>query len=263
MAADIGWLWVFGAIAAAVWGPHGAAVPASINRPIVVAELFTSEACSSCPPADMLLSRLVHQPLPDVEVLTVAEHVDYWDHLGWHDRFSSAEFSARQTIYDTNAFHRNEVYTPQLVIDGRFARVGSDADGIRRDIQKAAEAEKASVTVGLEPAGDRRIGVDMRVQWPDARAFKGAIDAIVAATEDNLVTHVSTGENHGRVLRHDAVARWMRSVPVLRAGERVWQGRIEVPIAADWNPANVNVVCFLQERESRRIVGAGVARLSR
>jgi len=78
MTADVRWLWRFGAIAAAaVWGPHGAAAPASARRPIVVAELITSEGCSSCPPADMLLSRLVHQPPSDVEVLTVAEHVDY------------------------------------------------------------------------------------------------------------------------------------------------------------------------------------------
>jgi hypothetical protein len=206
-----------------------------------------------------VLSELTHQPPTDVDVVAIGEHVDYWDRLGWHDRFSSAEFSARQSIYDANAFHRNEIYTPQIVIDGRYARVGSDVDGIRRDVQKAAEAEKAN-DVAVAPAAGRRVVVDVHVQLPFSYAFNGAVDAVVVAAEDNLVTNVGAGENRGRALRHDAVARWMRSV-ALPPGERDWQTRTELPIAVDWNPANVKVVCFLQERASRRIVGAGVARL--
>jgi hypothetical protein len=264
MTADIRWPWIVGVIAiGAAWGPYGVPVTATTpaSRPVVVAELFTSEGCSSCPPADAVLSQLAHQPPTDVDVVTIGEHVDYWDRLGWRDRFSSAELSARQSTYDANAFHRNEVYTPQIVIDGRFARVGSDVDGIRRDIQKAAEAQKAVVHVSIARADGRLFHIGLHTQLPEAYSPNGVVDVIVAATEDNLFTSVGAGENGGRVLRHDGVARWMRSVATLPAGERTWGARTELPVATDWNPANLKVICFLQERESRRIVGAGVARL--
>lgn len=257
--------WILGAVViGAAWGPYGAPMTATTptaKRPVVVAELFTSEGCSSCPPADTVLSQLAHQPPADVDVLTIGEHVDYWDRLGWHDRFSSAEFSARQSIYDANAFHRNEVYTPQIVIDGRFARVGTDVDGIRRDIRTAAQADKATVDVTASVVSGRVLHVGLRAQLADGYAPHGVVDVVVAATEDNLVTDVRAGENRGRALRHDGVARWMRSVAALDAGERTWADRTDLPIAADWNPANVKVICFLQERESRRIIGAGAARL--
>src|SRR5260221_9151119 len=103
------------------------AAPGSAPRSIVVVELFTSEGCSSCPPADDVLSQLAHrQPVAGVEVLTLSEHVDYWDRLGWRDPFSSAMYSTRQSNYDARVFHRHGVYTPQLVVDGQLERVGSD-----------------------------------------------------------------------------------------------------------------------------------------
>jgi hypothetical protein len=208
-----------------------------------------------------VLSQLSQRPPAGVDVLTIGEHVDYWDRLGWHDRFSSAEFTARQSVYDTNAFHRNEVYTPQIVIDGRFARVGSDVDGIRRDIRSAAQIEKASVDVTVAVGAERVLHVDLQTQLANGYAPTGAVDVVVAVTEDNLVTDVRAGENRGRALRHDAVARWMRSVKAVSAHERMWASRTDIPLAADWNLANVKVICFLQERESRRIIGAGVGRL--
>src|SRR5712691_12974543 len=97
------------------------AAPGSAPRSIVVVELFTSEGCSSCPSADDVLSQLAHrQPVSGVEVLALEEHVDYWDRLGWRDPFSSAAFSARQSEYESLAFHTGSIYTPQLVVDGRF-----------------------------------------------------------------------------------------------------------------------------------------------
>ena len=257
--------WILGAVAiGAAWGPYGAPLTANstaAKSPVVIAELFTSEGCSSCPPADTVLSQLAQQPPTDVVVLTIGEHVDYWDRLGWHDRFSSAEFSARQSVYDANAFHRNEIYTPQLVIDGRFARVGSDVNGIRRDIKNAAQTEKAAVDVTIAGLRGRVLQLDLRAQLATAYVPRGPIDVVLAATEDNLVTEVQAGENRGRTLRHDGVARWMRSVATLDGGERVWAARTDLPLAADWNAANVKAICFLQERESRRIIGAGAARL--
>src|SRR5258708_30000026 len=130
-------------------------------RNIVVVELFSSEGCSSCPPADDVLTQLAHrQPVPGVEVLALGEHVDYWDRLGWRDPFSSPAFSARQSNYDVRVFHADQVYTPQLVIDGRLERVGSDARAVQRAIEQAATSPKAAVTVAAHRHGehDLRVG---------------------------------------------------------------------------------------------------------
>ena len=125
----------------------GEPVPANRNT-LVVAGLFTSEGCFSCPPADDFLSQLVQQqPIANVEVLGLGEHVDYWDRLGWRDPFSSATFTDRQSEYNTQSFHTRSIYTPQLVIDGRFQEIGSDRGAVRRAIAKAAQFPKATVTI--------------------------------------------------------------------------------------------------------------------
>jgi len=106
-----------------------AAVPVPEHKAIVVAELFTSEGCSSCPPADEILSRLVQQqPVPNVTVLGLIENVDYWNRLGWADPFSSPAFSERQSEYAARVFRSSGVYTPQIIIDGSLEEVGSHAN---------------------------------------------------------------------------------------------------------------------------------------
>src|SRR6267142_3420791 len=146
MAVDIRWSCAFAVLlATTVFGDRvrAEAADGSAPRRMVLVELFTSEGCSSCPPADAVLSELVlRQPVAGVEVLALGEHVDYWDRLGWRDPFSSAMFSARQSNYDARVFHRNEVYTPQLVVDGQLERVGSDVSAIQRAINQAAHAPK-------------------------------------------------------------------------------------------------------------------------
>src|SRR5262249_18732838 len=103
------------------------ATESTIARHVVVAELFTSEGCSSCPPADALLQHInSSSPVDGVEVLGLEEHVDYWDHLGWRDPFSSVTFSNRQAEYAARALPFGEIYTPQLVVDGAFEAIGSD-----------------------------------------------------------------------------------------------------------------------------------------
>src|SRR5437899_3897798 len=139
MAVDIRWLCAFGVLLATTALGNSVrleAVPGSAPRSMVVVELFTWEACSSCPPADDVLSQLAHrQPVPGVQVLALGEHVDYWDRLGWRDPFSSPAFSARQSNYDARVFHAHQVYTPQLVIDGRLERVGRDARAGERAVE--------------------------------------------------------------------------------------------------------------------------------
>src|SRR5580704_1016802 len=163
--------WMVGVLLVGVWtflrevGP--AAGQPSTTKSMVVAELFTSEGCSSCPPADAVLTQLVaRQPVAGVEVLALGEHVDYWDRLGWRDPFSSAAYSARQSNYDARVFHRNEVYTPQLVVDGQLERVGSDVDAVQRAVKQVAQAPKAIVDVAAIRDGERALRVNVHVTVP-------------------------------------------------------------------------------------------------
>src|SRR5262245_53097741 len=112
------------------------------DRVPVIVELFTSEGCSSCPPADDALIRLAStQPVPGVEIVAMSEHVDYWNSLGWTDPFSSAQFSQRQDEYG-RAFGLDGSYTPQMVVDGREQFVGNDVRNAVQAISRAAAAAK-------------------------------------------------------------------------------------------------------------------------
>src|SRR5688572_1762117 len=111
-------------------------------RTPVLVELFTSEGCSSCPPADALLISFVQkQPVEGVEIIAIGEHVDYWNHIGWTDRFSSASYSQRQAAYATK-FGLGSVYTPQMVVDGAAELVGSERGAALRSIAEAAKRAK-------------------------------------------------------------------------------------------------------------------------
>ncbi len=161
-------VWVVGVLLVGAWAFQRhvrlTAAQPSMTKSIVVAELFTSEGCSSCPPADAVLSELVlGHSVVGVEVLALGEHVDYWDRLGWRDPFSSGLYSSRQSNYDAHVFHRHEVYTPQLVVDGRLERLGSDIGEVRRAIEQAARAPKAAVDVAALLANDRDLHVNVHV----------------------------------------------------------------------------------------------------
>nr|MBA2527451.1 DUF1223 domain-containing protein [Pyrinomonadaceae bacterium] len=124
---------------------EGTPLPASAEAKPIIVELFTSEGCSSCPPADEVLARLEQSPpVPGVEVIALSQHVDYWNRLGWADPFSSPQFSDRQKGY-AQAFRQPRIYTPQMVVDGRAEFVGSDARRAREEIAKAAREPKAQV----------------------------------------------------------------------------------------------------------------------
>src|SRR5579863_6747172 len=243
---------------ACVDGVRLGAAPGTTARTIVVAELFTSEGCSSCPPADDVLSQLTRrQPVPGVEVLALGEHVDYWDRLGWRDAFSSAAFTSRQSEYEARVFHTSSIYTPQLVVDGQLERVGSDLNAVQRAIREAAQAPKAAIGVGVSHETDARLRVDLHVDVPPELVIRDTADVLVAVTEDHLMTDVRRGENRGRTLKHSAVVRSLTTVGALRAQEHTFSTTASVPWAPDWNSANVRVISFLQERQSRQIVGAG------
>jgi hypothetical protein len=233
---------------------------------VVVAELFTSEGCSSCPPADDLLRGLAaSQPVDGVELVVLGNHVDYWDRLGWRDPFSSPVFSQRQSSYDAAVFRSNTIYTPQLVVDGTLQCVGSDATAVRRTVLEAAKQPKAAVTLSADVAsGGSSAGARVRVQFdiPDAVRVSHAADIMVAVTESGLVSRVERGENRGRTMHHSAVVRSLTVAGTTDGRQRTAFAETVVPLAPEWKTADIRVVSFLQERDSRRILGGAAAPLT-
>jgi len=236
---------------------------ASSKNAMVVVELFTSEGCSSCPPADDLLSSLVRkQPVPGVTIIGMSEHVEYWNDDGWVDPFSSSTYGRRQNDYRVNAFSGGGLYTPQMILDGHLARVGNDVTGVYRAVLQAASAPKAAVNVAAEPQpGEGGLKIRISLNIPREVVVDEGADVVVALTEDNLESDVSRGENHGQHLKHTAVVRVLQTAGTLTfqdaAQARAWSGSATIPVMPQWKPNDLRVVAFLQEQMSRRILGAG------
>ncbi len=222
--------------------------PPEIHRGVVLVELFTSEGCSSCPPADALLSRLREkQSLNGIEVIPLGFHVDYWNSLGWMDRFSSRSYSERQEKY-ARQFGLEGPYTPQMVVDGSRELVGNNSRGAEDAILKAAgEPPSAEVTISSTSANE----VLIRVQDKNP---KESGDVMLAISEDNLETNVKAGENNGHVLRHAAVVRDFERLGRLSGGS--FERTIQPKAAADWKTKDVRLVVFVQDPSKGSIAGA-------
>jgi hypothetical protein len=234
-------------------------VPHAAESTPVLVELFTSEGCSDCPPADALLQTLIEAPPAGAEIIGLGQHVDYWDRLGWKDRFSAPALTARQRAY-ADRFRNESIYTPQMVVDGRTELVGSDARGARRAIDRALAAAHGVVRIGIEPGGPSRVAA-VAVVVPTLPAdLSDRADVVVAITEDNLRSAVTRGENHGRTLVHAAVVRYMATIGEAAAGASV---RAEIPIDADWRRDNLKVVAFVQTRHTRAVLASAAVALMR
>lgn len=199
-------------------------------------ELFTSEGCSSCPPADRHLQQL------DRQVIVLSEHVDYWDRQGWKDRFSSPIFTQRQEVYARD-FGLDGPYTPEMVVDGVAQFVGSDARRAAAEIEKAANRPKGEIRL-------ERSGGAVRVDVDGAPA---AADIWLAVADDSAVSKVMAGENKGRSLSHVAVVRSLRKIgSVKRRG--AFSHNVELPSGS----ADKRIVVFLQEPGQARVVGVAM-----
>jgi hypothetical protein len=227
------------------------------RKPVVV-ELFTSEGCSSCPPADALLRMLQEQqPVAQAEIIAIEEHVDYWNHDGWIDPYSSSEWTQRQQTYA--ALVKKDTYTPELVVDGRSQFVGSDAHQAGLEIEKAARSEKTEVAITAEKpdaSGAQRFTVSVgKLAGNKAR---DVAEVWLAVTEDGLQSSVSRGENAGHVLQHAATLRSLRKIGVAQenAASGSFSGDQLVKFNSHWNPDHLHVMVFVQEKKSREILGA-------
>lgn len=220
----------------------------------VIVELFTSEGCSSCPPADNLLARLP-RAFPDIEVIPLSEHVDYWNNLGWKDRFSAQLFTLRQQDYG-RTLNLQTVYTPEMVVNGAAECSGSDQYSVQREIRKAADGPKAAVSLSIaQQAGVVHIMVD---RIPPA--VKSA-DVFLAITESNLESLPTRGENSGTRLRHIGVVRNLTSVAHLDMKKSAnYLADAKLNLNPEWRAENLQYVIFVQDRASRKIVGAATLR---
>jgi hypothetical protein len=207
---------------------------ARIGPAPVVVELFTSQGCSSCPPADELLGRIAHDPALRGRVIPLAFHVDYWDHLGWRDPFSSPEWSQRQYEY-MRAMNLNGAYTPQAVVNGTRELVGAYQSQLFKAIE---EASKRKPEASLAVAGNV-----VHVDSPRE------LELIAVSVDDMKTTSVPRGENEGRTLMNYAIVKKLTRMGAVR-------GRVERAL-----PAGTSVV-LLQDAKTMRILGAAV-RLAR
>ncbi len=232
-------------------------VESAPKTPVLV-ELFTSEGCSSCPPADALLAKLLReQPIADVEVIPLSLHVDYWDHQGWKDPFASKVFTSRQETY-SKIFSAKPIYTPQMVVDGRDELNGSDEPAARRAVQAAASRPHLPLRIDARVAGASvRLSIDLPAA--PAAADGEPIDALVALTEDDLSSIVRRGENSGRTLTHVAVVRKLESLGSLEREAFVADGQLSLD--RTWKAGKMRAVVWLQGRRTRQVYGAATSAL--
>lgn len=239
----------------------------------VIVELFTSEGCSDCPPADTLLDTLVAtQPIAGAEIIGLGQHVDYWDRQGWKDRFSSASWTSRQQIYQSR-FATESIYTPQMVVDGRAEFVGSDASAARKAIERTLTTPHGVVTVTIDPdargAGspaphslDPALHISVAARDLPRVGRGDRADLVVGVIESGLSSDVTRGENHGKRLRHAPVVRFLATIgEIVGDGASGGAAATDIPIAADWQRDRLTVVAFVQERRGRTILGSAAVPL--
>jgi hypothetical protein len=220
-------------LSVAILGALAATAAAPTRAPVLV-ELFTSEGCSSCPPADRVLEAL------DAQAIVLSEHVDYWDHQGWRDPWSSRASTLRQEAY-ARQLGKQGPYTPQMVIDGRVEFNGSDGRRALDEIANARAREKAEIHLTRSESG-----VEIAI---DAAPHAGKV--YMATAQESAESQVKGGENNGRRLRHVSILRSLKRVGVVKKGAG-FRGTAEVPADAG------RVIVFLQDGDAGAVYGAAV-----
>lgn len=214
------------------------------THPVLV-ELFTSQGCSSCPPADTLLRELADDP--DLPVIALSFHVDYWNYIGWKDPFSSATWSARQHRY-ADARGTDRVYTPQLLVDGVDHSVGRNAGRSRAAIGHASKEEKIELDVDARQDGDEvLVTTESHSGTPDDAAI------FVALVQDDATTSVRSGENARRTLRNAFIVRAL--TPCAAAVS-------SCTVRFDSKAAEHHVVAWMQRGSTMEILGVGLSEIA-
>ncbi|MCE1235417.1 MAG: DUF1223 domain-containing protein [Hyphomicrobiales bacterium] len=226
-----------------------AAETPSAERPLAVVELFTSQGCANCPPADALLGELTQR----ADLVTLSYAVDYWDYLGWKDTAAKPEFTARQKAYASRRGDR-DVYTPQVVVNGEARLVGSDRAAIRREIAEGDEAARPlAVAIELEAGSEA-----LKVRLPEAEPGVPAHATVWLARFDETKTvTIGRGENTGRSVTYSHLVRSLQPIGM-------WKGKaltIELPRQEGANDPNHGCAVLVQADKGGlpgRILGARI-----
>ena len=253
-----GWIGVVVALAASflIWNSTkraDAQVILGSNMPVVI-ELFTSQGCSSCPPADRVLSRIGSE-LAEASVYPLSFHVDYWNYIGWQDPFSSTAWSDRQKQYAA-AKNSKRIYTPQLIVSGGKDCVGSKERCVRGAI---ADAKRSSPRGRVDVEKLRLVedGAALELSLLASGAGEKPLRVMLAVHTSAMRTEVKRGENRGDTLRNDFVVRELLAAMEIPAGSSDAKRKtLRIPLDKAWGTRALGVTAFLQEEKSLRILNA-------
>jgi hypothetical protein len=226
----------------------------SDGRTPVLVELFTSEGCSSCPLADALLQKLDQQPIAGEQMIVLSEHVDYWNHIGWKDPYSARSYSDRQGEYARRL--GDEVYTPQMVVDGTSHFVGSDTALANQAFAKALTRPKLAVRLSSVLLGTANV-LQAHLETGALQESFGLreADIYVALALNHAESQVSGGENSGRRLSHTAVVKSIVKVGRLGKGKTFAQD-VQLKLERGTDARNLRLIAFVQEPDQGRVIGA-------
>ncbi|MBV8390978.1 MAG: DUF1223 domain-containing protein [Mucilaginibacter sp.] len=226
--------------------------PEGSGKGFAVVELFTSEGCSSCPPADALVAK-VQKESADKPVYILAFHVDYWNRLGWKDAFSSHDYSNRQYQY-SRWLKSSEVYTPQVIVNGRTEFVGSDENRLRSAIKSGLEnSAKTEISLNnIKVEGDKA-----DIQYHVTGAASNS-DLLIALIEKNATTKVKGGENGGRTLSHVQIVSQLKTIILKNSAN----GTETIALPHGFDSQKFELIGFVQNTSNGEITGAAKAQFS-
>jgi hypothetical protein len=241
-----------------LFAARAVAADASPKPTPILVELFTSEGCSTCPPADDLLEKLdSSQPMPGAQLIVLSEHVDYWDKLGWKDPFSSSLATDRQTVFAAK-FKLASPYTPQMIVDGATEFVGNNPRLAEQAIEKAVSSQKVTIrisSISADTPGKLHASIET-----DALPAGSNADVYFVVALNHAESQVERGENKGHHLVYVAVV-----LSMTRVGSTDKSGKFAKQIEVKINPhtdlSNVRVIAFLQQRGSGPAIGAAMSML--
>ena len=233
---------------------------ADTMRTPVLIELFTSEGCSSCPPADTLLQKLDQQPIAGAELIVLSEHVDYWNHIGWKDPYSDRFYSERQSAYGRR-FGLDSVYTPEMVVDGMSEFVGSNASLANQAFEKALHRPKLPVRLSSISVTSHLLTGHLETGSLDKSYGTGDADVYLVLALNRAESRVSAGENAGHNLQHVSVVRRISKIGAVKQGQALSQ-EVQVKLGPREDSGNLRVIAFVQESRQGRVLGAAAVRVN-
>ncbi len=237
-------------------GQSQTTAPTSSATPILV-ELFTSEGCSSCPPADVWLQNIdASQPVPGAQLIVLSEHVDYWDHDGWKDPYSLALITDRQSGY-VRALQLSTPYTPQVIVNGKSELRLSEPQQISQVLVKAASASQVPVSISaFNVEGNVPAVLRAHIEVNGGQANRNA-DIFAAVALDHAKSQVGRGENGGKLLTHVSVVQQFVKLGKLQKG-KVFNEDVQIKLRPNTDPQNLRLIVFVQEPELGKVLGAAL-----